>query len=71
MPDEELPVHYGGFKRENDFKLCNSNGVFSERTLKVIDEICADEVGGAAITWQVSVLEHCHHSEELEYCLAR
>ncbi|KAK1565488.1 hypothetical protein Q3G72_027807 [Acer saccharum] len=25
-------------------------------TLKVIDEIFADEVGGAAITWQVSIL---------------
>ncbi|KAK1550212.1 hypothetical protein Q3G72_015581 [Acer saccharum] len=46
-PFEELPVQYGGFKRENDFEFYNANGVVSERTLEVIDEICADEVSSS------------------------
>ncbi|KAK2640959.1 hypothetical protein Ddye_022722 [Dipteronia dyeriana] len=60
IPAEELPVQYGGFKRENDFEFCNENGVVSEITMKAGStetiEISADEVGGAAITWEVSVL---------------
>ncbi|TXG73430.1 hypothetical protein EZV62_002009 [Acer yangbiense] len=60
IPAEEIPVQYGGFKRENDFEFCNENGVVSEITMKAGStetiEISADEVGGAAITWEVSVL---------------
>ncbi|KAI9194529.1 hypothetical protein LWI28_006847 [Acer negundo] len=60
IPAEELPVQYGGFKRENDFEFCNENDVVSEITMKAGStetiEISADEVGGAAITWEVSVL---------------
>ena len=47
MPNKELPVQYGGFKRENDFEFHNANGVVSLRTLKVIYEIYDDEVSSS------------------------
>lgn len=31
---EEIPVHYGGFKRENDFEFSAQDGAVSEITLK-------------------------------------
>ena len=59
IPAEELPVQYGGFKRENDFEFHNQDSAVSEITVKAGStetiEISADEVG-SAITWEVSVL---------------
>ncbi|KAI4299772.1 hypothetical protein L6164_033199 [Bauhinia variegata] len=34
IPIEEIPVHYGGFKRENDFEFSYQDGTVSELTIK-------------------------------------
>ena len=48
IPIEEIPVQYGGFKRENDTEFSSQDGVVSELTLKAgstaIIEIPALEV---------------------------
>ncbi|ESR62076.1 hypothetical protein CICLE_v10015053mg [Citrus x clementina] len=59
IPAEELPVQYGGFKRENDFEFSKEGGAVSEITLKAGStetiEIQAPEIG-TTITWDLTVL---------------
>ncbi|XP_044509683.1 patellin-4-like [Mangifera indica] len=56
---EELPVQYGGFKREDDFEFANEESKISEITVKPGStesiEITADEIG-TTITWDVCVI---------------
>ncbi|KAE7996032.1 hypothetical protein FH972_000781 [Carpinus fangiana] len=56
---EEIPVNYGGFKRENDFEFSVKDGSVSELILKAgsteIIEIPALEVG-TTLVWDLTVL---------------
>ncbi|KAJ0018427.1 hypothetical protein Pint_11338 [Pistacia integerrima] len=56
---EELPVHYGGFKREDDFEFANEEPNVSEITVKAGStesiEIPVDELG-TTTTWDLTVL---------------
>jgi hypothetical protein len=51
---EEIPVNYGGFKRENDFEFSSNDGRVSELILKAgsteIIEIPALEVPNSSFT---------------------
>ncbi|OAY47100.1 patellin-4 [Manihot esculenta] len=59
IPAEEIPVQYGGFKRENDFEFSTEDGKVSELVIKAGSsetiEIPAEEVG-AMLLWDVIVL---------------
>ncbi|XVF26292.1 hypothetical protein REPUB_Repub14bG0003600 [Reevesia pubescens] len=60
IPAEEVPVQYGGFKRENDFEFCGGqDAAVSEIIVKagstVTIEIPAEEVGSISI-WELIVL---------------
>ncbi|GLU17501.1 hypothetical protein SLE2022_338650 [Rubroshorea leprosula] len=59
IPAEEVPVQYGGFKRENDFEFTGEDGAVSELTIKAGStetiEIPADEVG-STLVWDLTVL---------------
>ncbi|XP_027338260.1 patellin-4 [Abrus precatorius] len=59
IPIEEIPVHYGGFKRENDSDFSAQDGAVSELILKAGStatiEIPALEVG-KALCWDLTVL---------------
>ncbi|KAJ9163254.1 hypothetical protein P3X46_022943 [Hevea brasiliensis] len=59
IPAEEIPVQYGGFKRENDFEFSNEDGGVSELVIKAGSsetiEIPAVEVG-ATLLWDLAVL---------------
>lgn len=48
IPAEEVPIQYGGFKRENDFEFCGQDAAVSEISVKagspVTIEIPTDEV---------------------------
>lgn len=59
IPVEEIPVNYGGFKRENDFEFSEKDGTVSELILKAgsthIIEIPALEVG-TTLAWDLTVL---------------
>ncbi|XP_059438080.1 patellin-4 [Corylus avellana] len=59
IPVEEIPVNYGGFKRENDFEFSVKDGSVSELILKAgsteIIEIPALEVG-TTLVWDLTVL---------------
>ncbi|KAK7303607.1 hypothetical protein RJT34_14517 [Clitoria ternatea] len=59
IPIEEIPVHYGGFKRENDSEFSAQDGTASELILKagstVTIEIPALEVGNT-VCWDLTVL---------------
>ncbi|KAM5587329.1 patellin-4 [Rosa sericea] len=61
IPAEEIPVQYGGFKRENDTEFFSSeDGSVSELTLKAGStqtiEIDLAEVDNSTLVWDVSVL---------------
>lgn len=61
IPAEEIPIQYGGFKRENDTKFFSSeDGSVSELILKAGStqtiEIDAAEVDNSTLVWDVSVL---------------
>ncbi|KHG20731.1 Patellin-4 -like protein [Gossypium arboreum] len=59
IPAEEVPVQYGGFKRENDFEFSDQDAAVSEISIKagstVTIEIPAEEVGSTSI-WELLVL---------------
>ncbi|GKV03920.1 hypothetical protein SLEP1_g16153 [Rubroshorea leprosula] len=59
IPAEEVPVQYGGFKRENDFEFTGEDCAVSELTIKAGStetiEIPADEVG-STLVWDLTVL---------------
>ncbi|MBA0711089.1 hypothetical protein Golax_010318 [Gossypium laxum] len=59
IPAEEVPVQYGGFKRENDFEFSDQDAAVSEISIKagstVTIEIPAEEVGSTSI-WELMVL---------------
>ncbi|KAJ1420866.1 GOLD domain [Sesbania bispinosa] len=59
IPIEEIPVHYGGFKRENDSEFSTQDASVSELTLKAGStatiEIPALEVGNT-LCWDLTVL---------------
>ncbi|OAY31598.1 patellin-4 [Manihot esculenta] len=59
IPAEEIPVQYGGLKRENDFEFSTEDGGASELVIKAGStetiEIPAAEVG-ATLIWDLSVL---------------
>ncbi|XAR50780.1 hypothetical protein NMG60_11005204 [Bertholletia excelsa] len=59
IPVEELPIQYGGLKRENDFEFSFQDVAVSELTIKAgaatTIEIPATEVG-ATFIWDVAVL---------------
>ncbi|KAI9122616.1 hypothetical protein K1719_006456 [Acacia pycnantha] len=59
IPIEEIPVNYGGFKRENDSEFSAQDGAVSEMTLKAGStatiEIPAMEVG-STLLWDLTVL---------------
>ncbi|RDX76594.1 Patellin-4, partial [Mucuna pruriens] len=59
IPIEEIPVQYGGFKRENDTEFSSQDGAVSELILKAAStatiEIPALEVGNT-LCWDLTVL---------------
>ncbi|WCJ24363.1 Sec14p-like phosphatidylinositol transfer family protein [Euphorbia peplus] len=59
IPVEEIPVEYGGLKRENDFEFSAEDGVASELVIKAgateSIEIPAIQVGGTMV-WDISVV---------------
>ncbi|XWS20767.1 hypothetical protein CRYUN_Cryun31cG0130700 [Craigia yunnanensis] len=59
IPAEEVPVQYGGFRRENDFEFSGQDAAVSETMVKagstVTIEMPADEVGTTSI-WELIVL---------------
>ncbi|GAV65615.1 CRAL_TRIO domain-containing protein/CRAL_TRIO_N domain-containing protein [Cephalotus follicularis] len=59
IPAEEIPVQYGGFKREDDFEFSSEDGAVSELAIKANStatiEITSEEVGTTLI-WDISVL---------------
>ncbi|KDP34841.1 hypothetical protein JCGZ_09129 [Jatropha curcas] len=59
IPAEEIPVQYGGFKRESDFEFSKEDGEVSELIIKsgstATIEITAGEVG-ATLLWDLTVL---------------
>ncbi|KAL5577865.1 hypothetical protein UlMin_019564 [Ulmus minor] len=59
IPAEEIPVQYGGFKREDDFEFYGDNGAASELILKAgmteTIEIPTTEVD-TTLVWDVAVL---------------
>ncbi|OMO83156.1 hypothetical protein CCACVL1_11540 [Corchorus capsularis] len=59
IPAEEVPIQYGGFKKENDYEFCGQDAVVSEVLVKAGStatiEIPADEVGCTS-TWELIVL---------------
>lgn len=59
IPIEEIPIQYGGLKRENDFEFSTEDGGVSEVVLKAGStetiETSAPEVG-TTFTWDLSVL---------------
>jgi hypothetical protein len=63
---EEIPVNYGGFKRENDFEFSGKEGKVSELILKAgsteIIEIPALEVPNSSL---ILLLIHLHVSYDL------
>ncbi|KAL4271743.1 hypothetical protein GQ457_13G018970 [Hibiscus cannabinus] len=68
IPAEEIPVQYGGFKRENDFEFSGQDAVVSEITIKagstVTIEIPAQEIG-STLMWEVMVLSwEVHYKAE-------
>jgi hypothetical protein len=60
---EEIPVNYGGFKRENDFEFSDKDGTVSELILKAgsthIIEIPALEVPNSSL---ILILIHLYVS---------
>ncbi|XP_050369774.1 LOW QUALITY PROTEIN: patellin-4 [Argentina anserina] len=61
IPAEEIPVQYGGFKRENDTEFFSTeDGSVSELTLKAGStqtiEIDVAEVDSSTLVWDVNVL---------------
>ncbi|KAK7412845.1 hypothetical protein VNO78_04515 [Psophocarpus tetragonolobus] len=77
IPIEEIPVHYGGFKRENDSEFSSQDGAVSELILKAGStatiEIPALEVGNAlcwdltVVGWEVSYKEEFVPTDEGSY----
>ena len=59
IPIEEIPLHYGGFKRENDSEFSSQDGAVSELILKAGStatiEVPALEVGNS-LCWDLTVL---------------
>ncbi|KAK6263582.1 hypothetical protein QUC31_011698 [Theobroma cacao] len=59
IPAEEVPVQYGGFKKENEFEFCGQDATVTEIIVKagstMTIEIPADEVGSTSI-WELIVL---------------
>ncbi|OIW13924.1 hypothetical protein TanjilG_31813 [Lupinus angustifolius] len=80
IPIEEIPVQYGGFKRENDFEFsAQDGGAVSELTLKAGStatiEIPASEVGYtlcwdfSVLGWEVSYKEEFVPTDESSYTI--
>ncbi|XP_014517083.1 patellin-4 [Vigna radiata var. radiata] len=77
IPIEEIPVQYGGFKRENDAEFSSQDGAVSELILKAGStatvEIPALEVGKSVcwdltvLGWEVSYKEEFVPSDEGSY----
>ncbi|QCD77410.1 4-nitrophenyl phosphatase [Vigna unguiculata] len=77
IPIEEIPVQYGGFKRENDAEFSSQDGAVSELILKAGStatvEIPALEVGNSVcwdltvLGWEVSYKEEFVPSDEGSY----
>ncbi|KAJ6313850.1 hypothetical protein OIU78_017488 [Salix suchowensis] len=68
VPAEEVPVQYGGFKRESDFEFSSKDGEVSELVIKAGStetiEIPAAEVG-ATLLWDLTVVGwEVHYKEE-------
>ncbi|KAK8704622.1 hypothetical protein V6N13_048241 [Hibiscus sabdariffa] len=68
IPAEEIPVQYGGFKRENDFEFSGQDAAVSEITVKagstVTIEIPAQEIG-STLMWELMVLSwEVHYKAE-------
>ncbi|GMI78609.1 hypothetical protein like AT1G30690 [Hibiscus trionum] len=68
IPAEEVPVQYGGFKKENDFEFSGQDAAVSEITVKagstVTIEIPAEEVG-STLMWELMVLSwEVHYKAE-------
>ncbi|XP_021298223.1 patellin-4 [Herrania umbratica] len=59
IPAEDVPVQYGGFKKENEFEFCGQDATVTEIIVKAGStktiEIPADEVGSTSI-WELIVL---------------
>ncbi|RYQ79222.1 hypothetical protein Ahy_Scaffold6g107929 isoform A [Arachis hypogaea] len=79
IPIEEIPVQYGGFKREDDTEFCSEDGAVSELTLKAAStatiEIPTLEVGNTlcwdvtVLGWEVSYKEEFVPSDEGSYTI--
>ncbi|KAE9594857.1 hypothetical protein Lal_00013344 [Lupinus albus] len=79
IPIEEIPVQYGGFKRENDSEFSTQDGAVSELTLKAGStttiEIPALEVGNTlwwdltVLGWEVSYKEEFVPNDEGSYTI--
>ncbi|KAE9599194.1 hypothetical protein Lal_00043860 [Lupinus albus] len=79
IPIEEIPIQYGGFKRENDFEFSAEDGAVSELTLKAGStatvEIPALEVGNTlcwdltVLGWEVSYKEEFVPTDEGSYTI--
>lgn len=68
VPADEVPVQYGGFKRESDFEFSSKDGEVSELVIKAGStetiEIPAAEVG-ATLLWDLTVVGwEVHYKEE-------
>lgn len=79
IPIEEIPVNYGGFKRENDSEFSSQDGAVSELILKAGStatiEIPALEVGNSlcwdltVLGWEVSYKEEFVPTDEGSYTI--
>ncbi|CAK7357359.1 unnamed protein product [Dovyalis caffra] len=79
VPAEEVPVQYGGFKRENDFEFSSEDGEVSELLIKAGStetvEIPAAEVGATllwdltVVGWEVNYKEEFVPSDEASYTI--
>ncbi|KAL2341587.1 hypothetical protein Fmac_009527 [Flemingia macrophylla] len=79
IPIEEIPVNYGGFKRENDSEFSSQDGAVSELILKAGStatiEIPALEVGNTlcwdltVLGWEVSYKEEFVPTDEGSYTI--
>ncbi|KAI4365240.1 hypothetical protein MLD38_021240 [Melastoma candidum] len=59
IPAEEIPIQYGGLKRDNDFEFSADDGTVSELSVKAgsteVIEVPLEEVG-KTLVWDITVL---------------